>query len=170
MNPYLWYAITQAATVVITVGTVSLLERRRLRVSGNFQRKQEHYADLFDILYRVTYALKKWNSDVYSGESTRDLDALEELLEAKDVRRLDALNQIWASEAVIENSERWIKHRQELGLALSTIQNLSGLHSTVSRISLKEKADIAEGKLVLQLEEVRKAIQIDLYLNKRRGR
>lgn len=170
MNEYIWFGITQLVTFGIALFGASILERRRLRASGNFERKQAHYADLFDILYRVTYALRKWNSEVYSSDGGGDIEALEGLLEAKDVRRLEALNQIWASAEVIETSERWIRQRQELGLALSTLKNLSALHSIEDRMSLKDKAEAAEVSLVRQLEEVRRAIQHDLYLNKRRKR
>lgn len=170
MNPYLWYAITQAVGVGITVCSVTFLERRRLRISGNFERKQEHYADLFDVLYRVTSGLRKWHSNVFVSPDTGDLEEIQKSLDAKDVIRLDALNQIWSSPKVIECADRWIEHRLALASALTTLQELKTLLTVEQRIELKQQADVSRDAMIQELEQVRQAIKEDLYLTRKRRR
>lgn len=164
MNQYIWYGLTQVITVVIAVGSVSLLERRRLRTSGNFERKQAHYADLFDVLFKVTKGLQQWHTNIFVSKDVHDLDAIQQELDSKDVLRLDALNQIWSSPKVIQTTETWIQHRKALAFALSSIQDLKELLTVEQRIEFKKDADAAKDAMVRSLNEVKDAVQQDLYL------
>ena len=164
MNEYIWYGLTQVITLGIAVGSVSLLERRRLRTSGNFERKQAHYADLFDVIYKVSNALQQWHKNIFVSNEVQDIDAIERELGSKDVGRMDALNQIWSSPKVIETTERWIDHRKALARSLSTIREMGSTLSVEERIQLKRQADLSKEAMVNALTEVRNAVKEDLFL------
>ena len=168
MNEYIWYGLTQVITLGIAVGSVSLLERRRLRTSGNFERKQAHYADLFDVIYKVSNALQQWHTNVFVSNEAQDIDAIERELGSKDVGRMDALNQIWSSPKVIETTERWIDHRKALARSLSTIREMGSALSVEERIQLKRQADESKEAMVTALTEVRNAVKEDLFLKGKR--
>ena len=167
MDEFVFYVITQISAILLAIVSVSFTERRRLRTSGNFERKQEHYADLFDVLFNVTRALRQWHANVFVSNDAAALDALQKELDSKDVARLDALNQIWSSPKVIETTERWIDQRKALASALTNILIFKELQTVEERKALKQLADKSKDELIQVLEEVKLAMKEDLYLKRR---
>jgi hypothetical protein len=167
MDEITLFLLTQLSAMVVAILSVRFTERQRLRASGNFERKQNHYADLFDVLFNVTRALRLWHSNVFVSNETADLDAIQKELDGKDVARLDALNQIWSSKKVIETTERWIDCRKDLSSTLTNMQVFKESLTVEDRIALKQQADTSRDALVKVLEEVKVAMKEDLYLKRR---
>jgi hypothetical protein len=160
--------VSQCVTGIVVFVVTALNEGRRQRLTANFERKQQHYSDLFEVLYKVTKGLSLENTNVFTSPGTFDVAKIEDDLATKDLLRIDALSNIWATERVRSEIEIWANHRKHLMLAFSSIKGIQGLPIADGEFAKKKTAAQLElDSMDAQMERIIQSIHDDLLISRR---
>lgn len=145
-----------------------LNEGRRQRLTVNFGKKQDHYADLYEILFKVTTGLRLESTNVFLLPNTHDISKLEKDLDTKDVVKVMALNHIWASKSILKAVDAWEGHRKRFILLASTVVAAKGLPLAPGEFGDKKDQALAElASMDVQLETIKQLIHADLLISKK---
>ena len=163
-----WLVVSQIVTGAVVFAFTALNEGRRHRLTANFEQKRQHYSELFEVLFKVTKGLGLENTNVFTSPGTFDVSKLEEDLGSKDLLRIDALNNIWASEKVQAAVDAWAIHRQRFMLIASTVKAVEGLTlEPVEFARKKQEAQAAIDAMDEQLAAIIRAIHVDLFISRK---
>lgn len=163
----MWLVVSQLFTGAIVFLFTALNEGRRHRLTANFELKQQHYSDLFEVLFKVTKGLGLENTNVFTSPGTFDVSKIEEDLGSKDLLRIDALNNIWATDKVRTTVDAWAIHRQRFMLIASTVEAVKGLPVEPGEFGRKKQEAQAEiDAMDKQLEAIIQAIHDDLLISR----
>jgi hypothetical protein len=145
-----------------------LNEGRRQRLTANFGKKQEHYADLYEILFKVITGLRLESTNVFLSPNTHDISKLERDLDTKDIVKVMALNHIWASKSVLMAVDVWEGHRKRFMLLAATVTATKDLPLAHGDFGKKKDQAMAElASMDAQLETIKDMIHTDLLINKK---